>query len=223
MIQLFELIGLGLLTLLPLANPLTTVALFIGLSGDMTRAHRQRQSLLTGIYVFIILMVAYYGGQAVMNTFGISIPGLRIGGGLIVSSIGFSMLFPKAPLDETIEVGEKSAELKRRATKDIAFVPLAMPTTAGPGTIAMVVTIAASANSATNIESWVLKLAPFAVSVLIGVLVWLCLRSADLIMRFLGRSGIEAFSRLMGFLLVCMGVQFAINGILEIVRLLMEA
>jgi len=223
MIRAIELIGLGLVTLLPLANPLTTVALFIGLSGDMTRAERRRQSLLTGVYVFMILVVAYYGGQAVMWIFGISMPGLRIGGGLIVSSIGFSMLFPKAPLDETVEVGEKSAELKRRASKDIAFVPLAMPTTAGPGTIAMVVTIAASAASATGVEPWMLVVVPITVSVLIGVLVWLCLRSADLIMRILGRSGIEAISRLMGFLLVCMGVQFVINGTLEIVRSLMEA
>ena len=223
MIRAIELIGLGLVTLLPLANPLTTVALFIGLSGDMTRAERRRQSLLTGVYVFMILVVAYYGGQAVMWIFGISMPGLRIGGGLIVSSIGFSMLFPKAPLDETVEVGEKSVELKRRASKDIAFVPLAMPTTAGPGTIAMVVTIAASAASATGVEPWMLVVVPITVSVLIGVLVWLCLRSADLIMRILGRSGIEAISRLMGFLLVCMGVQFVINGTLEIVRSLMEA
>jgi multiple antibiotic resistance protein len=223
MIRAIELIGLGLVTLLPLANPLTTVALFIGLAGDMTRAELRRQSLLTGVYVFMILVVAYYGGQAVMWIFGISMPGLRIGGGLIVCSIGFSMLFPKAPLDDTVEVGEKSAELKRRASKDIAFVPLAMPTTAGPGTIAMVVTIAASAASAMGVEPWMLVVVPITVSVLIGVLVWLCLRSADLIMRVLGRSGIEAISRLMGFLLVCMGVQFVINGTLEIVRSLMEA
>ena len=87
----------------------------------------------------------------------------------------------------------------------------------------MVVTIAASAGRTTGVEPWVLMVVPVVVSVLIGVLVWLCLRSADLIMRFLGRSGIEAFSRLMGFLLVCMGVQFVINGTLEIVRTLMEA
>ncbi len=218
MMQLLEVVGLGLITLLPLANPLTTVALFIGLSGDMTRTERQRQSRLTAIYVFVILMVAYYGGQAVMGAFGISIPGLRIGGGLIVSSIGFSMLFHKTSLDDTPEVDEKSAELKRRATKDIAFVPLAMPTTAGPGTIAMVITIASSIGSYTRFEPWVLRVAPVLVAVAIGVIVWLFLHSADLVMRFFGRSGIEAISRLMGFLLVCMGVQFAINGILEIIR-----
>jgi multiple antibiotic resistance protein len=120
-------------------------------------------------------------------------------------------------------VDQKSAELKRRASKDIAFVPLAMPATAGPGTIAMVVTIAASAGSAAGVEPWMLVVVPITVSILIGALVWLCLRSADLIMRILGRSGIEAVSRLMGFLLVCMGVQFVINGALEIVRTLMEA
>jgi len=217
MIQLLEVVGLGLVTLLPLANPLTTVALFIGLSADFTEAERLRQSRLTAIYVFVILMVAYYGGQAVMGAFGISIPGLRIGGGLIVCSIGFSMLFPKAALDETVEVGEKSAELKRRAARDIAFVPLAMPTTAGPGTIAMVVTLAASASSSEQFEPWIYVVAPVLVFLLIGLLVWLCLRSADMIVRRVGRSGIEAISRLMGFLLVCMGVQFVINGIVEIV------
>ncbi len=223
MMQLFEAIGLGLVTLLPLANPLTTVALFLGLAGGMTPAERQRQSRLTAIYVVIILLVAYYGGQAVMGAFGISIPGLRIGGGLIVCSIGFSMLFPKVSLDDTLEVDAKSEELERRAATDIAFVPLAMPTTAGPGTIAMVVTIAASVDSTDRFEPWVLRIAPVAVFATIGLSVWLCLRSADLIMRIVGRSGIEAISRLMGFLLVVMGVQFVINGVLEIVASLMAA
>jgi multiple antibiotic resistance protein len=217
MMQLLELVGLGLVTLLPLANPLTTVALFIGLSSHMTQAERMRQALLTAFYVFLILIVAFYGGQAVMSAFGISIPALRIGGALIVSSIGFSMLFPKSALDDTPEVGEKSEELKRRAATDIAFVPLAMPTTAGPGTIAMVVTVASSIPADTHFAPWVLKVAPVLVGLVISALVWICLRSADLIMRVLGRSGIEAVSRLMGFLLVCMGVQFAIYGILEIV------
>lgn len=223
MTQLFEAVGLGLVTLLPLANPLTTVALFLGLAGDMARAERQRQARLTAIYVVIILLVAYYGGQAVMGAFGISIPGLRIGGGLIVCSIGFSMLFPKASLDDTVEVDEKSAELEQRAARDIAFVPLAMPTTAGPGTIAMVVTIAASVGSSDRFEPWVLRIAPVVVCATIGLIVWLCLRSADLIMRIVGRSGIEAISRLMGFLLVVMGVQFVINGVLEIVAAVMAA
>lgn len=74
MMDLFKVIGLGLVVILPLANPLTTVALFLGLAGNMNNAERNRQSLMASVYVFAILMVAWYAGQVVMNTFGISIP-----------------------------------------------------------------------------------------------------------------------------------------------------
>jgi multiple antibiotic resistance protein len=221
--QLFEALMLGLVAILPLANPLTTVALLIGLSGHMSIAERRRQSMLTSVYVFVIMMVAYYGGQAVMDAFGISIPGLRIGGGLIVSSVGFSMLFPKATLDHTPEFEEKSDELKSHRSTDIAFVPLAMPTTAGPGTIAMIVTLASTARTGTLFDPWVIMVAPILVCLTVSGILWLCLRSSDAIMRFFGRSGVEAISRLMGFLLVCMGVQFVINGIVDIVGQLAHA
>lgn len=93
MMDLFKAIGLGLVVLLPLANPLTTVALFLGLAGNMNSAERNRQSYMASVYVFAIMMVAYYAGQLVMNTFGISIPGLRIAGGLIVA---FSECFSRS-------------------------------------------------------------------------------------------------------------------------------
>ncbi len=67
MLDLFKAIGLGLVVLLPLANPLTTVALFLGLAGNMNSAERNRQSLMASVYVFAIMMVAYYAGQLVMD------------------------------------------------------------------------------------------------------------------------------------------------------------
>lgn len=73
MLELIKAIGLGLVVLLPLANPLTTVALFLGLAGNMNSAERNHQSMMASVYVFAIMMVAYYAGQLVMNTFGISI------------------------------------------------------------------------------------------------------------------------------------------------------
>jgi len=66
----------------------------LGLVGNMSKAEIQRQAALAALYVFWIMVIAFYGGQAIMNVFGISLPGLRIGGGLIVSYIGFRMLFP---------------------------------------------------------------------------------------------------------------------------------
>lgn len=93
-LQLFQAIGIGLVLILPLANPLTTIAVMLSLSGNMTKEQRNHQSLLASIYIFAIMTIAFYAGQLVMNTFGISIPGLRIAGGLIVAFIGFGMLFP---------------------------------------------------------------------------------------------------------------------------------
>lgn len=129
MMDLFKAIGLGLVVLLPLANPLTTVALFLGLAGNMNSAERNRQSYMASVYVFAIMMVAYYAGQLVMHTFGISIPGLRIAGGLIVAFIGFRMLFPQQKAHESPEAKSKSEELADEPTANIAFVPLAMPRT----------------------------------------------------------------------------------------------
>lgn len=217
MLELFKAIGLGLVVLLPLANPLTTVALFLGLAGNMNSAQRNQQALMASVYVFIIMMVAYYAGQLVMNTFGISIPGLRIAGGLIVAFIGFRMLFPQQKPHESPEAKTKSEELEDEPGTNIAFVPLAMPSTAGPGTIAMIISSASTIRHSAAFPDWVIFLAPPLVFAAVSVILWGSLRSSGAIMRLVGKGGIEAISRLMGFLLVCMGVQFIINGVLEII------
>jgi len=214
---LFKAIGLGLVILLPLANPLTTVALLLGLSGNMTEQERNRQSMMASVYVFIIMMVTYYAGQVVMNTFGISIPGLRIAGGLIVAFIGFRMLFPQPHAEEKTMVEHKTEEMKKQDSPNIAFVPLAMPSTAGPGTIAMIISSASAIKDGVDYPAWVITVAPVLIFLIIGLILWVCLRSSGAIMRLVGKSGIEAISRVMGYLLVCMGVQFGINGILEII------
>ena len=218
MLDLIKAISLGLVVLLPLANPLTTVALFLGLAGNMNSAERNHQSMMASVYVFAIMMVAYYAGQLVMNTFGISIPGLRIAGGLIVAFIGFRMLFPAQKAHESPEATSKSEELENEPSANIAFVPISMPSTARPGTIAMIISSASTVRDSATFPDWVMTVAPPLIFAIIGIIVWASLRSSGAIMRWVGKGGIEAISRLMGFLLVCMGVQFIINGVLEIIK-----
>ncbi|MBW0086385.1 MarC family NAAT transporter [Escherichia coli] len=153
-----------------------------------------------------------------MDTFGISIPGLRIAGGLIVAFIGFRMLFPQQKAIDSPEAKSKSEELEDEPSANIAFVPLAMPSTAGPGTIAMIISSASTVRQSSTFADWVLMVAPPLIFFLVAVILWGSLRSSGAIMRLVGKGGIEAISRLMGFLLVCMGVQFIINGILEIIK-----
>ncbi|WP_308538910.1 MarC family NAAT transporter [uncultured Pantoea sp.] len=219
MLELIKAIGLGLVVILPLANPLTTVALFLGLASEMNFQERNRQALQASIYVFAIMMVAWYAGSAVLHTFGISIPGLRIAGGLIVAFIGFRMLFPAKPVGHSVEAKHKHDELETaQEPVNIAFVPLAMPSTAGPGTIAMIISSASTVRSGVDFPAWVLNVAPVLTFLVVSVILWISLRSSGAIMRLVGKGGIEAISRLMGFLLVCMGVQFIINGVLEVIH-----
>lgn len=218
-LDLFKLTVLGVTVILPLANPLTTVALLLGLSGHMTPDERNEQSLKASIYVCIIMLVTFYAGQIVMKLFGISIPGLRIAGGMVVSVIGFRMLFPQQSPQESTEAELKSAELNHHKKSDIAFVPLAMPSTAGPGTMAMIITSTSAVITDGGIPTWVYLLAPITISVIVSLIVFACLRSSNWIMRLFGNSGIDAISRVMGFLLICMAVQFAINGVLEIINM----
>lgn len=220
MLELIQAVSLGLVLLLPLANPLTTIVLFLALAGDMSKGERQRQIFQTALYVFIIMTVSFYGGQLIMSTFGISIPGLRIAGGLIVAFIGFRMLFPPRQTEHGPEAASKADEINRSMSANhvnIAFVPLAMPSTAGPGTIALIISTASQIRSGVDISPWVVTVAPILTFFLTSLILWICLRSSTYIMHLIGKSGIEAVSRLMGFLLVCMGVQFVINGILDIV------
>ncbi len=214
MFELLTSIGIGLAVLLPLSNPLTTVALFLGLSGGMSIEARKKTIKMTSIYVFFIMIISWYLGQAIMNTFGITIPGLRIAGGFIVAYIGFQMLFPIV-VNRSNEEGKEFTD----NTSSIAFVPLAMPSTAGPGTIAMIISMASSV--ITNEDAyphWVLIAAPPLVFLIFSVILWGCLKSSNIIMKFFGTNGIDAISRIMGFLLVCMGVQFIITGIGELTR-----
>ncbi|MFD4838944.1 MarC family NAAT transporter [Achromobacter sp. NPDC058515] len=217
LIQLGKLVSLGLALMLPLGNPLTSMTLLLSLGQQIPYRERQRQVTQAAFYVVGIMMVTFYAGAWIMHTFGISIPGLRIAGGLIVVTIGFSMLFP-TDQPRALEA-EAAADAEERQTPNIAFVPLALPGTAGPGSIAMIISGAASMDTAItpDYSPWVVAVTPVIVFSLLGLLFWVCLHFAGRIVAVIGKSGVEAISRVMGFLLVCMGVQFVINGVLEIV------
>ena len=216
MTDLFNAIGLGLLALLPLTNPPTTVALFLALSKGLSHKEKKTQAFLTSLYVFLIMTLTYYVGAFVMDAFNISIPGLRMAGGGILIIMGLKMLFPP-PLQPSASSSGASEQ------PNFAFIPLAMPSTAGPGTIAMIISSAATIKHSTLFPAWVLLTAPPLIFLFTALILWVCLRGSGIIMKIMGQSGIDAISRLMGFLLVCMGAQFAINGSVEIIQTIIDS
>lgn len=128
----FQVVLLTLLALLPMVNPPTTATLLLGLSKGMSREHVRRQVNLAAIYLFCTLCITFFIGSSILDLFGISIPGLRLAGGLIIGFIGFRMLFPAPSQQSGVDINQS-----------IAFVPLTMPSMCGPGTMALVISGAA--------------------------------------------------------------------------------
>jgi multiple antibiotic resistance protein len=187
--------------LLPIVNPFSTAAVFLALTARLSDADRLAQARLACLYATGVLLVFLFAGALIMSFFGISIPALRIAGGMIVARVGFGML----------TAGDADAEGEVPAPRrDIAFTPLAVPMLSGPGSIAVTIGMAAGAET-------LLDYLAVALGITIVVLVsWGVLRSARAVSRFLGESGIDAITRIMGFLLVCIGVQFVVIGVFEV-------
>ena len=210
------LFAFALFGLLPIANPLSSAAVLLGLTAGYPTRERNRQANRATLYVAITIVVTYFVGQAIMSAFGVTIPGLRLAGGMIVAYVGFSMLFPLEVSETEAQVDMADGEATVRI-RDIAFIPLTIPVTSGPGTIAYIISTAALVPADMPL-SFELSLV-MSVVLTFTLILWACLRGATQIMRFLGKSGVDAFSRIMGFLLVCIGVQFFINGMHEILKL----
>jgi multiple antibiotic resistance protein len=204
-------VGLALVTLLPIINPLSTAVLLLGISGHLSKEERNRQIFKACLYMTAILVVFLLAGHFVMVAFGISIPGIRIAGGMIIGFLGFRMLFP--------DDGEISGEGKEEARQklDISFSPLAMPSLSGPGSIAAVITMSSAIDGRHGIDKVFAFTGVILAIVITATVSWLVLRGAGSLRRFLGVNGISSLSRIMGFLLVCIGVQFTINGVRDLV------
>jgi multiple antibiotic resistance protein len=202
-----EAISLTCGALLPIMNPFSTAPLFVSLTANFDARKRHGQAIKACLYAFAILVVFLLAGAAIVDFFGISIAGIRSAGGLIILAIGFRMLFPAAKAAGDGDGAASAPDL------DVAFSPLAMPSLAGPGSIAVVMSAAAQIRS-TKPDDWQLiyvgVIAGMAVTLVFSYLV---LRLAGAMVRFMGREGIDAMTRIFGFLLICIGMQFLLTGI----------
>jgi multiple antibiotic resistance protein len=206
----FQVVILALLALLPMVNPPTTGTLLLGLSKGMSREHLRKQINLAAIYLFATLCITFFIGSSILDLFGISIPGLRLAGGLIIGFIGFRMLFPPPPTTPGLVID---------TPQDIAFVPLTMPSMCGPGTMALLISGAAQiAELPAEYNRPVIYSGMVTAFALMSLISWGVLKLADPVCKLLGASGIDAMTRIMGFLLVCLGMQFCINGVKEVAQ-----
>jgi multiple antibiotic resistance protein len=162
-----------------------------------------------GIYSFVLLLVSVLIGTHILAFFGISLPVVQVGGGLVVIAVGWKLL-------NRSDSDDKPASDSMAPTASYlygrAFYPLTMPLTVGPGAISIAIAVGANRPPAMGLR-WTLPLAALLGCAVLAVIVYLTYRFAEPIGRFLGESALNIIVRLSSFILLCIGVQIVWNGV----------
>lgn len=195
--------------LISVINPLGTLPIFISLMKDKPKREINETAIRTVANVFVIMIVAFFLGKYVLSFFNISLEALKITGGLIIASSGFALLSGKFTKHKGMRHKEK-ADARQRS--DISLTPLALPMLSGPGSISLLITY----NQAYQETSQVVTIISAVVITCIATLVLLL--SARVIVRGLGASGINALSRIVGFIVIAIGIQYILSAIFVIVE-----
>ncbi|GEA62554.1 YchE family NAAT transporter [Vibrio comitans] len=189
--------------LFAIVNPVGIMPIFVSLTNHLSPEERIKTASTANIAVAVILIVSLFAGQMLLDVFSISLDSFRIAGGLLLVSIAFSMM--NGQLGEQKQNKQEKAESISK--EQVGVVPLAMPLMAGPGAISS--TIVFGSNHSGPIDY---------VAVTITVIVfsfccWVLFRSAPFIVRFLGQTGINVITRIMGLILGALGIEFIASGI----------
>ncbi len=198
---------LTLSALFPIVDPLAGSPIFLSMTGQYPHETRRALAWRIALNSLILMVGSYFIGTHVLSFFGVSLPVVQVGGGLIVISIGWGILLEK---DDTTETARRNV-----TCSDVlhsAFYPLTMPLTVGPGSISVAITLGANSARHYGFHVAIIVAALLAMTV-VAVSILFCYGLADQLTRVVGKTGMVVIVRLSSFLLVCIGMQIMWNGI----------
>ena len=212
-----KLFALVFAALAAITNPPASVPIFlastVGCSTDMRRALAWRIAM----NVFFILVGSMFIGSYILDFFGLSLPVVQVGGGLLIMSFGWQFLHQRD--EDTAAPNTTSWRPEELATR--AFYPLTLPLTVGPGSMSVAITLGANTHqSGLNVVASIVSMV--AGVALISLTIYVCYRYAEGISRVLGQTGTSVFLRLSAFIALCIGVQITWNGVSTLVRTLLK-
>ncbi len=196
--------------LFPIVNPLGMAPIFLSYTAGLDEGTRTVLSRRIAWNSFVLAALSLFAGAHVLRFFGLSLPAVQIGGGLVVAATGWRILHRGAE-----ERDHRGPGATPDAALASAFYPLTMPLTVGPGSIAVMLTVGSNAPLPSAANSYLL---PQAAGALAGVAavalsIYASYRYAEPILRRLGESGLNVMLRLSAFILLCLGVQILLNGL----------
>jgi multiple antibiotic resistance protein len=224
MLLLWKYFAIGFSALLPLINPLGSALIFLGLVGaapiEAYRALARKIAINTMIFFAVIELI----GSALLGFFGISLPIVQVSGGIVIAMIGWSLLNQKdsAPSPEKTEVAVPAiTQFEIDSLQQKAFYPFTFPITAGPGCIVVMLTLSVHASQPTLRDKVLAHVGLFIAVILLSGLVYLCYAYAPKIARTISPSTAHGILRVVAFILLCIGVQIAWNGLSDLLSTLL--
>jgi multiple antibiotic resistance protein len=201
--------------LFPIVNPIGNTPIFLSLTRGLSDHGRMALARMIAVNGFILIVTSIFIGTHILAFFGISLPVVQVGGGLVVISTGWTLL--RQPNDD--EPDDKSAgkECREIDYTRQAFYPLTLPLTVGPGTISVAITVGANRREGAEWQ-WPLIAGLLLGSVLIAASIYLSYRFAERLGRTLGDSAMNVIIRISSFILVCIGVQILWNGLSTLLK-----
>jgi multiple antibiotic resistance protein len=201
-------------SLFSIVNPIGGALIFNEFAAGLTPPLRASLAWRVGLYSLFVMLGALSIGPFVLNVFGVSLAALRIAGGAVVALTAWGLLMSRESHEDT---RRQQVDGKSGDPLDMAFFPLTLPLTTGPGTIAVAIALGAQRPAAG------VPLAQFFVGVSAAalanaVIVWLLYRSTERVSRIMSRSGRDILARLVSFLLLCIGVQILLSGVEDAVK-----
>jgi multiple antibiotic resistance protein len=193
--------------LFPIVDPLSGAPIFLALTRGYSPQIRRALSQRVAFDSFVLMVGSYFIGSHVLGVFGVSLPVVQVGGGLVVVATGWKLLTQTDGARDKTDANIQCQDPFRQA-----FYPLTLPLTVGPGSISIAITLGANSTHRYGVHVLIIVAAIVAMG-LIAVSIFLCYGFADRLARVLGETGMTVFLRLSSFLLVCIGVQIIWNGI----------
>jgi multiple antibiotic resistance protein len=188
-------------------NPVGSVPIFLSLTQNDSKRSKNKTALWTSINVFIILIISFFAGKYILNFFGISIDVLRIAGGLVICMSAYGLLMGASGKQRGVS---KKVTDDAQHRSDIALTPLAIPMMAGPGAMSLLIAMYQ------DYPGYLDKIIIISAILVSCIVIFAVLRSSNYISRLLGASGIVAISRIVGFLVMAIGIQYIINSLVII-------
>jgi multiple antibiotic resistance protein len=197
--------------LFPIVDPLSGSPIFLAMTSDYSPFMRRALSRRVAWNSLFLMIGSYFIGSYVLKFFGVSLPVVQVGGGLVVSSMGWGMLVDKQQVHDVTRDNGQSPDAFNQA-----FYPLTLPLTVGPGSISVAVTLGANSTHDYGVRIPVILAAVIAMF-LIAVSIYLCYGFADRLAQAFGKNAMIVIVRLSSFLLLCIGVQIMWNGVRALV------